>query len=28
VLKGYWEDGRKVFSLIGNGYLLSKLNAI
>lgn len=28
VLKGYWEDGRKVFSLIGKGYLLSKLNAI
>lgn len=27
-LTPYWEDARKVFSLIGHGYLPSKLNAI
>jgi len=27
-LRTYWEAPRKVFSLIGDGYLLSKLNAI
>jgi len=26
-LRPYWEDGRKVYSLIGNSYLPSKLNA-
>ena len=27
-LRPYWQDARKVFSLIADGYLLSKLNAI
>ena len=28
VLKGYWCDARKVFSLIGRGWLLDQVNAI
>ena len=27
-LRSFWEDARKVYSLIGDGYLPSKLNAI
>lgn len=27
-LKRFWEDGRKAFTLIGDGYLLTKLNVI
>lgn len=27
-IKPYWEDAKRVTRLIGNGYLLSELNAI
>ena len=27
-LKSYWQEARRVFSLIGDGYLLSKLNSM